>query len=273
MASTDTQPVAIVTGAGRGIGGATAVEMARRGWRVTLAARTVEQLERVANAIEADGGSALVVPTDVTVPADVEAMVERTVETFGRLDVLVNNAAMTFRGDVLSTSLEDWDRVLATNLTSVFLASKYAVPHLVRAGSGAIIHVSSIVARRGAGHGLAYGACKGAIDAMTYDMAVHLGPMNIRVVSVQPGAIDTEISRQYQATFKQGAAIQAFAVGMTPLGRWGQPEEIARVIAFLASDDASFITGTTVLADGGWLVQTFPRDLSGGGEQADPPRP
>jgi len=257
-----TDKVAIVTGGGRGIGRAAAIELADAGCRVTLAARTMAELHEAAETIRATGGTAIVVQTDVSRDKDIQRMVQATIAEFGRIDILVNNAAMTCRGDVLTMSLDDWNRVLATNLTSVFLCSKYAVPHIMAAGGGVVINVSSINAMRGTGHGLAYTACKGAIDAMTYDMAVHLGPHNIRVVSLQPGAIDTEISRKYAETFKGGDAIHDFSLDMTPLGRWGTPEEMGKIIRFLASDDASFITNTTLLADGGWLRQCFPRSLS-----------
>ncbi len=253
--------VAIVTGGGRGIGRAAAIELADAGFRVAIAARTVTELHETATTIRATGGTALALPTDVTKEESIRHMVQATVAEFGRIDILVNNAAMTHRGDVLSTSLEEWNRVLATNLTSYFLVSKYAVPHLIEAGGGVIINVSSVTSMRGTGNGLPYTACKGAIDSMTYDMAVHLGRYNIRVISLQPGAIDTEISQKYSATFQHADAISQFSKDMTPLGRWGRPEEMGKVIRFLASDDASFITNTTILADGGWLRQTFPRSL------------
>ncbi len=260
--------VAIVTGAGRGIGRAAAIELAEAGCSVTLAARTMPELQEAAASVRAIGGNALIVQTDVSQPEQIERMVQATVGEFGRIDHLINNAAMTFRGDVLETSLEDWNRVLATNLTSTFLASKHVVPHLIEAGGGVIVNVSSVNALRGTGHGLAYTACKGAIDAMTYDMAVRLGPENIRVVSLQPGAIDTEISRRYAATFDGADAIGRFSKDMTPLGRWGTPEEMGKVIRFLCSDDASFITNTTILADGGWHRQCFPRSLCEGKGEA-----
>lgn len=253
--------VAIVTGAGRGIGRAAAIELAEAGCSVALAARTVPELQEAAQAVRAIGGNAMIAQTDVSRPEDVERMVRATIAEFGRIDILINNAAMTYRGDVLTTSLDDWNRVLATNLTSVFLCSKHAVPHIIEAGGGVIINVSSINAMRGTGHGLAYTACKGAIDAMTYDMAVRLGPHNVRVISLQPGAIDTEISREYSETFMGADAIHDLSIDMTPLGRWGTPEEIGKIIRFLVSDDASFITNTTILADGGWLRQCFPRSL------------
>jgi NAD(P)-dependent dehydrogenase (short-subunit alcohol dehydrogenase family) len=256
------EKVAIVTGAGRGIGRSAAIALAEDGCGVTLAARTLRELQEAATAVRAVGGEALVAQTDVSKDEDIRRMVDQTLAEFGRIDVLVNNAAMTFRGDVLTTSLEDWNRVLATNLTSVFLCSKYAVPHIIEAGGGVIINVSSINSMRGTGHGLAYTACKGAIDAMTYDMAVRLGPHNVRVISLQPGAIDTEISRKYADTFDGADAIETFSKDMTPLGRWGTPDEMGKLIRFLASDDASFITNTTILADGGWLRQCFPRSLS-----------
>ncbi len=257
-----TDKVAIVTGAGRGIGRAAAIELADAGYDVTLAARTMAELREAAETVRAAGGNALIAQTDVSQEHDIERMVQATVAEFGRVDCLINNAAMTYRGDIFTTSTEDWNRVLATNLTSLFLCSKHAVPHIIEAGGGVVINVSSVNATRGTGHGLAYCACKGAIDAMTYDMAVHLGPHNIRVISLQPGAIDTEISRKYSDTFEKGSAIKDFSIDMTPLGRWGRPEEMGKLIRFLASDDASFITAATLLADGGWSHQCFPRSLS-----------
>ena len=256
-----TGKVAIVTGAGRGIGRGAAIELAEAGCSVTLAARTMAELHETATTIRATGGTAIVVQTDVSQEPDIKRMVAEPVAEFGRIDILINNAAMTYRGDVLTTSLDEWNRILATNLTSVFLCSHHAAPHIIEAGGGAIINVSSVNAMRGTGHGLAYTACKGAIDAMTYDMAVRLGPHNVRVISLQPGAIDTEISRRYSGTFKGADAIHDFSIDMTPLGRWGTAEEMGKVIRFLASDDASFITNTTILADGGWLRQCFPRSL------------
>lgn len=256
--------VAVITGAGRGIGRAAAVELAGAGCDVTLAARTMPELQEAATTVRAIGGNALVVQTDVSQETEIRRMIDQTIAEFGRIDILVNNAAMTFRGDLLETTLEDWNRVVATNLTSYFLAAKFAVPHMIEAGGGVIVNVSSINAMRGTGYGLVYTACKGAIDAMTYDMAVRLGPENIRVVSLQPGAIDTEISRKHSDTFEHADEITRFSKDMTPLGRWGTPEEMGKVIRFLAGDDASFITNTTILADGGWHHQCFPTSLCRG---------
>ena len=254
--------VGIVTGGGQGLGKVFCHAFAEAGADIVVAELNPQTGPETVTEVQAKGRRALFVQTDVRDKASVQAMVDATVAEFGRIDVLVNNAGITYRGDVLTTSLADWQRVLATNLTSVFLCSKHAVPHIIEAGGGVVINVSSINAMRGTGHGLAYTACKGAIDAMTYDMAVRLGPHNIRVISLQPGAIDTEISRKYADTFDGADAIHDFSLDMTPLGRWGRPEEMGKIIRFLASDDASFITNTTLLADGGWYRQCFPRSLS-----------
>ena len=252
--------VALVTGASRGIGAATALELARRGHDLALVARTKADLEKVAAGVRQAGGNALVQCGDLADLAFCEAAIEAAAERFGRFDVLVNNAAWRELVTMRTISVDSWEKTLRICLTAPAFMARWAAVHMEKRGRGVIINVSSVQSERASGFGPAYIASKGAIDSLAYDLAVLYGPKGIRVVAINPGAIDTEISGDYAAADGEDLTtrMRAWSEDMIPLRRWGQPDEIARTIAFLVSDDASYITGTTILADGGVKTQWSP---------------
>ena len=257
------RPVVIVTGASRGIGAATALEFARRGYEVAVTARGEEGLDQTAAAVRAEGARCLVLAGDLADLAFAESVVRRTEAEFGRIDVLVNNAAWRELLTLRTLSLESWERTIRVCLTTPAFLAKWAAESMEPRGRGAIVNVSSIQSRRAGGFAPAYVAAKGGLDALTYDLATLYGPSGIRAVAINPGAIDTEMNADYvDASGDSLAAAQlAHVADMVPLGRAGRPEEIARAIAWLASDEASYLTGTTVVVDGGWSTQNAPYAL------------
>jgi len=243
--------VALVTGASRGIGAATAEVLARRGARVAVSARTTSDLDQVAAQIRGGGGQALVVPCDVLDGGQVEAAVRRVVDEWGRLDILVNNAGMGTPTVPVETILpEDWDHTVALNLKSAFLAIRAAVPVMKRQQYGRIVNVSSFAGRNFSRiSGPQYSAAKAGIIGLTKHMAVELGPFGIGVNSVAPSIVLTaRVKGKWEA---RTAEEQQRILAGIPLRRLAQPEEVATVIAFLASDDASYVNGVCLDINGG----------------------
>jgi NAD(P)-dependent dehydrogenase (short-subunit alcohol dehydrogenase family) len=235
----------LVTGAARGLGLAMARRFIAEGARVLLADVLVDEAQ--ARAAEL-GPDAAAIGCDVTRRADIEAAVDAIATRWGGIDVLVNNAGIAPRGDILGETPEQFERVLATNLTAAFHATQLAVPHMIAAGRGVVINMSSVNAVLTIPTLLAYNVAKGGLDQLTRNTAIALAPHGIRVVGIAPGTILTELARQ--AVLSDDAA-RRMILSRTPLGRAGEPEEIAAIAAFLASDDASYITGETIVADGG----------------------
>lgn len=234
----------IVTGAGSGIGAATAKRFASEGANVVLVGRRKEALEGVAGGLDAQ--RVLVHVADVSDMAAVETMVSATVEKFGALDTLVNNAGVAVSGPFAKTSIEDWRKVMSINVDGVFYCSRAALPHLLKR-KGSIVNVSS-VSGLGGDWGLSfYNASKGAVTNLTRAMAMELGGEGVRVNAVNPSLTITEMTSSLE---KNEALMAKFAERM-PLGRAAKPEEVAAVIAFLASDDASFVNGVNLPVDGG----------------------
>ena len=240
--------VAIVTGGASGIGRATVELFAREGAKVAVADQDGPGASRVAEEI---GPAALAVRTDVSRSAEAKALVEATVARFGRLDVLVNNAGFGFTGTVESIDETDWDRLMAVNLKGVFLCSKYAIPAMVAAGGGAIVNTGSYTANVGIPNRAAYVASKGGVVALTRAMALDHVKQGIRVNCVAPGTIHSPYFDRMLAAAPDPEKLLAELDARAPMGRMGKPEEIARAILWLASDEASFATGAVFTVDGG----------------------
>ena len=239
---------AIVTGASRGIGRAIALGFARAGADVVVAARSEGDLKTLADEIEEGGRRALVVPTDVTSRDDIESLIERANDGLGRLDILVNNAGGTrFMAPLVGLRPDGWDKAINLNLNSVFHATQLAAQKMVASGGGSIIQVSSVAGIIGT-QGLSfYSAAKGAVRLLTQSVAKELAESNVRVNSIAPGWVATDLN----ANLRQDEATNRFVTDMVPMKRWGEPEEIVGAAVFLASDAASFVTGTTLVVDGG----------------------
>jgi NAD(P)-dependent dehydrogenase (short-subunit alcohol dehydrogenase family) len=243
--------VALVTGASRGIGAATAEVLARRGAQVAVSARTVSDLDQVAGRIRKVGGQALVVPCDVLEQAQVEAMVSTVVKEWGRLDILINNAGLgTPTMPVETIPPEEWDQTVALNLKTVFLCIRAVAPIMKRQGYGRIVNVSSFAGRNFSRiSGPHYSAAKAGILGLTKHMAVELGPFGIGVNSVAPSVVlTTRVKAKWEARPEEER--QRMLAGI-PLRRLAQPEEVATVLAFLASDDASYVNGVCIDVNGG----------------------
>ena len=240
----------IVTGAARGIGFACAERFATDGARVVIADVLADEGEASAERLRAAGGHARFVACDVGERAEVEALVATSVETNGGLDVLVNNAAVLHPADILELEEEDFDRVVRVNLKGYFLCGQAAARQMVRQGrGGAIVNMSSIQATITNANLLSYAVCKGGVKQLTVAMALALAPHRIRVNAIGPGSIATDMVMQLISD----DAARRVVMSRTPMGRLGEPAEIAAVAAFLASDEASYITGETINADGGRL--------------------
>jgi len=238
--------VCIITGAGRGIGAATARKFAAEGAQVVAADKCVECVMALAHDIQAGGGKALGMVVDVTDPASVEHMVEATLEQFGRLDCLVNNAGITDDARLLNMSEDQWDRVIGVNLKGVYLCTRAAARAMVQQGSGgAILNASSVVGLYGNFGQTNYAASKWGVIGMTKTWCKELGRHGIRVNAVAPGFILTPMTDQMPPK------VLDMMVERTPLRRLGTPEDVANAYAFLASDEASFISGAVLSVDGG----------------------
>jgi NAD(P)-dependent dehydrogenase (short-subunit alcohol dehydrogenase family) len=243
--------IAIVTGAARGIGLACAQRFAAEGATLVLA----DLDEAAGSAAAASIPGATFVRADVSRKADVAALVQQTLDRHGRIDLLVNNAGITYGCDFLDLAEEDFDRVLAVNLKSMFLCGQAVARAMVKAGTrGSIINMSSANAVVAIANQVPYVVSKGGINQLTKVMAVALAPHDIRVNAIGPGTILTEMAKQ--AVLTDDAARRKI-LSRTPLGRCGEPEEVAAVAAFLASDDASYLTGQTIYPDGGRLALNY----------------
>lgn len=248
---------ALITGGGTGIGRATAELFARDGARVMVSGRRRAELEETVRLVGKGGGTAALVQGDVSRPADAERMVRETVAAFGGIDVLVNNAGILVRNaSVTSVALEDWQRVLDVDLTGVFLVSRFALGEMVAAGrGGAIVNVSSVAALVGDPKLAPYNAAKGGVNLLTKNMALDYAPHSIRVNAVCPGRVATPMPMSRLKPGEDWEELLARWGKNIPLGRVGRPEDIAAAILFLASDEASFITGENLMVDGGYTAR------------------
>lgn len=250
--------VALVTGAGSGIGRATAKRLAAEGAKVMVAEFNEAAGEETVAQIKAAGGEAAFVHADVSRAAGVERMVAATVQRFGALNILHNNAGIFPRGGPIEQmSEEHWNAVIATNLTGVFLGCKYAVPALIAAGGGAIVNTASLAGIRGRPYQAAYIAAKGGVIALTRGLAIELAPHNIRVNCICPGGTDTPMIRPANRTDEEIARSRPAIVAHLPFQRFARPEEMADAVLYLVSDESSYVNGHALVIDGGeWAGTT-----------------
>ena len=242
--------VAIMTGAGRGLGRTMALGLAAAGADLALASRTASELESLVEEVQALGRRAIAVPTDVTSPDACEALVEAAITRLGRLDILVNNAGTNVRKAALDITPDEYDFVIETNLKGYFNGARAAGRHFVAQGSGKVINISSILGSVALPNQAAYASSKGAIDQLTKVLAIEWATAGVQVNGLAPTYFETDLTRP----LFEDPERRAFIEERTPVGRWGQPHELAGAVIFLASDASTFVTGQTLLVDGGWTA-------------------
>ena len=251
--------IAFVTGAGSGIGEQIARLFAQQGAHVILADIRMDAAERVAGEIQATGGSTRTQQLDVAEESQVKAAIELVAVTEGRLDILVNNAGVSHVGSILETSLQDWERVMRVNAGGVFLCAREGVRQMLAQSpiGGVIINMSSVVATIGIDRRLPYSASKGAVLAMTRSIAIDFVTQGIRCNAICPGTVQTPFVESYLARHFAGREdeVRQQLHARQPIGRMGQPDEIAYAALYLASDEAAFVTGSALVIDGGWTAK------------------
>lgn len=241
--------IAIITGAGSGIGRACALAFAREGAKVTLVGRTRAKLDHVTGEI---GAAAFAQAGDIRQQSDIERIVQATVERFGGLHVLVNDAAVLHAGTVESQADPQWDDTFATNVKGMWHFTRAVVPHLRKAGGGSVINISSVIGLVGARNRVAYSASKGAVTVLTKAMALDLAADQIRVNCICPGIVETELVEKFITEAPDPEAARRQRIALHPLGRFGKPEDIAPMAVYLASDESSWVTGAAFSIDGGY---------------------
>ncbi len=243
--------VAIVTGAGRGIGEAIARKMTAEGAAVTVAELMADNGAAVAATLQGNGHKAIFVHTDITRSDSVAAMVEQTVQAFGRVDILVNNAGKNFYYDATQMTEAEWDDAMNVDVKGAWICCKYAIPQMVNVGGGSIINIASIHARLTIKGLFPYAAAKSALVGMTRSLALDWGLKNIRVNAVCPGWVRTYLVDEWLSKQPDAQAAEEEVLKVQPMGRMASPAEIANFVAFLASDEASYINGAELPIDGG----------------------
>ena len=245
--------VAIVTGAGTGIGRACALAMAREGARLALVGRRREKLQQLAREI-GDSAQFIAVAADVSKKAEIENLIARTVAELGLINVLLNNAGVLHVGDVEQITEEQWDETFNVNVRGLWLLSRAVLPHMRKAGGGAIVNVASVLGINGARNRASYAPSKGAVVLLTKCMAIDHGHENIRVNAICPSFVETDLTAAVLSTAPDPQAVRRERITLHPLGRLGQPEDIASLAVYLASDESSWVTGSVFPVDGGYLA-------------------
>lgn len=247
--------VVIVTGAAMGIGRASAILMAQHGAKVVISDIDVEKAKETDSIIREAGGESIVVETDVANDKNVKDLIEKTIETYGKIDVLYNNVGVAIGGSVVETSEEKWHRVLDINLGGIYRGCKYAIPYMIENGGGSIVNTSSVQALTGFEGWAGYAASKGGIISLTRQVAAEYAKHKIRVNCIAPGTIMTPMNEKIFDEVDNPQELIETWNNMHPIGRFGQPEEISQIGLFLASEMSSFITGQCIVADGGVTIK------------------
>lgn len=251
--------VAIITGATSGIGRATAILFCEEGAKVVAVGRRADQGAETMNLVQEAGGKALFIQADVSQISQVKEVVDQTIESFHKIDILFNNAGVNpepARKSIIDCPEEDWDQIMAVNLKGVFLASKYVIPHMIENQKGSVVNMASCYGHSGVKERCAYGTSKGGVIAMTKCMAMDFAPYNIRVNCLSPAIIETEIAKSLMNKARDDKQVwQQIITNRIPLDRPGQPEEVAQGVLYLASDESSWVTGINLKLDGGYGAQ------------------
>jgi NAD(P)-dependent dehydrogenase (short-subunit alcohol dehydrogenase family) len=243
--------IAVITGASRGLGKAMALALGEAGASLAMVSRDAVALEQAVAEVRARGAEAEGFPADVSQEDEVSALRERVIARFGKVHILINNAGINIRKPVTEFTLEEWRRVLDTNLTGAFLMVRAFLPHMRGHGYGRIINVTSTLSHVGLPLRTAYASSKAGLLGFTRALALELAPEGITVVGISPGPFATEINRP----LLEDPAVSREFIARVPLGRWGRVEEVGRLAVYLCSEEAAYITGSDILIDGGWCAQ------------------
>ena len=243
--------VAVVTGAGSGIGRACALAMAHEGCKLALVARRKDRLQSLADEI---GDGVLVLDADVSKKPDIERVVDSTLAHFGRINILLNNAAVLHIGTAEQITEEQWDETFAVNVKGLWLLSRAVLPAMRKAGGGSIINMASVLGINGARNRACYAPSKGAVVLLTKCMAIDYGPENIRVNAICPSFIETELTAAVISKAPDPEAVRRERTAVHPIGRLGRPEDVGALAVYLASEESSWVTGATFPVDGGYLA-------------------